>query len=235
MSQPKERIVTFKPGLSKQAPGSVLVNYGDTCVQCTASIDTFVPRFLKDSKQGWVTAEYSMLPGSTNERNSREAVRGKQSGRTSEIQRLIGRSLRSCVDLKALDGYTITIDCDVLNADGSTRTAAITGGCIALVQAIQSLQYAKKLGKRDPLLHLVASTSVGIVGGELFMDLDYQQDSNADADVNVVMNEDGMWIEIQGTSEKRPIKPNQFNELLVIAQQRCHTLIEAQKKYLHVK
>jgi ribonuclease PH len=225
------RPIQFSSGLSKQAPGSVLVYFGTTCVQCTASIEASVPRFLKDKKQGWVTAEYSMLPASTNQRNEREAVRGKQSGRTTEIQRLIGRSLRSCINLKALDGYTITIDCDVLNADGSTRTAAITGGCIALMQAIQSLQYTKKI-VRDPFNFLIASTSVGLVKNKLCVDLDYQKDSQADSDINVVMNEAGSWIEIQGTAERKPIEPAQFTALLDLARERCQYLIQEQKKYL---
>ncbi|MCB1828202.1 MAG: ribonuclease PH, partial [Coxiellaceae bacterium] len=190
------RPISFTRHFTKHAEGSVLTCFGDTKVICTASIDEGVPRFLKDSGQGWVTGEYGMLPRSTTERMSREAARGKQGGRTVEIQRLIGRSLRAAVDLEALDGYTITIDCDVIQADGGTRTAAISGSCVALIDAMRSLQYQNKL-KKDPLKHMIAGISVGIYEGTPVLDLDYAEDSNAHTDMNIIMTDNEAFIEIQ--------------------------------------
>jgi ribonuclease PH len=185
---------------TQHAEGSVLVEFGNTKVICTASVSESVPRFLKGKGQGWVTAEYGMLPRATNTRNDREAARGKQSGRTVEIGRLIGRSLRAAIDLKLLGEHAITIDCDVIQADGGTRTAAITGGLVALVDAIQYLLAEKKI-KKDPLLHWIGAVSVGIYKGVPVLDLDYPEDSVAETDMNVVMTDAGGYIEIQGTAE----------------------------------
>jgi ribonuclease PH len=185
---------------TQHAEGSVLVEFGNTKVICTASVSESVPRFLKGKGQGWVTAEYGMLPRATNTRNDREAARGKQSGRTVEIGRLIGRSLRAAIDLNLLGEHAITIDCDVIQADGGTRTAAITGGLVALVDAIQYLLAEKKI-KKDPLLHWIGAVSVGIYKGVPVLDLDYPEDSVAETDMNVVMTDAGGYIEIQGTAE----------------------------------
>ena len=225
------RALYFHTNYLPHAEGSVLVELGNTRVMCTASIQEGVPRFLRDSRQGWLTAEYGMLPRATHTRCDREATRGKQNGRTLEIQRLIGRSLRACVDLKKIGPYTITIDCDVLQADGGTRTAAISGGCVALVQALQRMQYQKKL-KHDPMNFLVAAVSVGIVNGKPVLDLDYVQDSNADTDMNIVMNENGDLIEIQGTAEQNPFSRQQLTSMLTLAEQGVLTIIEAQKSAL---
>ena len=187
------RPIQFERGFTCHAEGSVLVEFGNTKVICNASIENSVPRFLRGKGQGWVTAEDGMLPRSTNSRMGREAARGKQSGRTQEIQRLIGRSLRAAVDLKQLGENTIYIDCDVIQADGGTRTAAITGGCVALVDAIRYLQ-REKLIKTDPLLHMIAAVSVGVYKGTPVLDLDYPEDSNAETDINVVMDANGGYI-----------------------------------------
>ena len=187
------REVSIIPDFNIHAEGSALIKFGNTHVICNASIEKAVPRWMQDKKTGWITAEYGMLPRSTNERMNREAQRGKQSGRTMEIQRLIGRSLRQVVDLNKLTGYTITIDCDVIQADGGTRTASITGGTIALCKALQ------KIGKEDAINNLVAAVSVGIFENELILDLNYQEDSNAQCDVNIVMNDNMDFIEVQGT------------------------------------
>ena len=195
------RQVKITRDYTKHAEGSVLVEFGNTKVICNASIENNVPRFLRGKGQGWVTAEYGMLPRSTNSRMGREAARGKQSGRTQEIQRLIGRSLRAAVDLKQLGENTIYIDCDVIQADGGTRTAAITGGCVALVDAIRYLQ-RKKLIQADPLLHMIAAVSVGVYQGTPVLDLDYPEDSNAETDMNVVMDANG-YIEIQVRLKRR--------------------------------
>lgn len=216
---------------TKHAEGSVLVEFGDTKVICTASVTPGVPPFLKDSGQGWVTAEYGMLPRSTNERMAREASKGKQSGRTQEIQRLIGRSLRAAIDLSALTDYTLAIDCDVIQADGGTRTAAITGGCVAVVDAIQGLVKNGKL-KKNPIRQLVASVSVGIYQGEPVLDLDYVEDSKADTDMNVVMTEQGGFIEVQGTAERGEFQQSELDNLLVLAKDGIQQLIEMQKKAL---
>lgn len=225
------RQVTFTRQYTRYAEGSVLVEFGNTKVLCTASVDNSVPRFLKGTGQGWVTAEYGMLPRSTHTRNDREAARGKQSGRTQEIQRLIGRSLRAMVDLKKLGENTITIDCDVIQADGGTRTAAITGGAIALVDALNSLQNNKKVSG-DPLKGLVAAISVGMYKGEALLDLCYEEDSKCETDLNVVMTQSGEFIELQGTAESKPFTRAQCNEMLELAEKGIKELIELQQKAL---
>ncbi|MFN2329971.1 MAG: ribonuclease PH [Chromatocurvus sp.] len=194
------RTVTLERGYTRHAEGSVLVSFGDTRVICTASVEPGVPRFLRGTGQGWVTAEYGMLPRSTGSRMAREASRGRQGGRTLEIQRLIGRSLRAALDMKKLGENTITIDCDVIQADGGTRTASITGACVALVDALNGLQRSKAL-LSDPLQNMVAAVSVGIYQGVPVLDLDYAEDSRAETDMNVVMSEAGGFIEVQGTAE----------------------------------
>lgn len=216
---------------TRYAEGSVLVEFGHTKVLCTASIDSTVPRFLKGTGQGWVTAEYGMLPRSTHTRSDREAARGKQTGRTQEIQRLIGRSLRAMVDLNKLGEHTITIDCDVIQADGGTRTASITGAAVALVDAINHLLAEKKI-KHDPLVGLVAAISVGIYQDEVLLDLCYEEDSNCQTDLNVVMTQTGEFIEIQGTAEDKPFTRQQCNAMLEMAEQGIQQLIEQQKSAL---
>ncbi len=216
---------------TKHAEGSVLVEFGDTKVICTASASAGVPPFLKDSGKGWVTAEYGMLPRSTNERMAREASKGKQSGRTQEIQRLIGRSLRTVIDLSLLGEFTILIDCDVIQADGGTRTAAITGGCVALVDAVTVLMRNGKV-KNNPIQQLIASVSVGIFQGEPVLDLDYAEDSKADTDMNVVMTEHGGFIEVQGTAEKGVFQQSELDSLLVLAKAGVTQLIQKQKEVL---
>ena len=200
-------------------------------ILCTATINEGVPRFLREANQGWLTAEYGMLPRSTHTRNDREASRGKQSGRTQEIQRLIGRSLRSMINLKKLGDFTVVIDCDVLQADGGTRTASINAGCIALVQALQNLQY-KKMIKHDPINHLIGAVSVGIVNGKPVLDLNYQEDSNADTDLNIVMTEQGKLIEIQGTAEHNAFSRQELDQMLDLAHQGITKIIENQKAAL---
>jgi len=214
---------------TKHAEGSVLVEFGDTKVLCTASVTPGVPSFLKDSGKGWITAEYGMLPRSTHERMQREAAKGKQTGRTQEIQRLIGRSLRAAVDLALLGEYTIVVDCDVIQADGGTRTAAITGGCLALHDAILHLQNQKQI-TTNPFIQFVASVSVGIADGLAIIDLDYAEDSNAETDMNVVMTEKGQFIEIQGTAEKQTFSEKELGEMLALAKDGIAELIEVQKK-----
>lgn len=209
----------------------MLVEFGDTKVLCTASVENSVPRFLSGSGQGWVTAEYGMLPRSTGSRMDREAARGKQSGRTQEIQRLIGRALRAAVDLKALGEHTIKIDCDVIQADGGTRTASITGGCVALVDALTYLCENKKL-ETSPLRQLVASISVGIYKGQPVLDLDYAEDSNAETDMNVVMTEAGGFIELQGTGEDGEFTHDQLNAMVALAEAGIRQLLAAQKASL---
>ena len=216
---------------TKHAEGSVLVEFGDTRVLCTASVDNSVPRFLKGKGEGWITAEYGMLPRSTHTRNDREAARGKQGGRTLEIQRLIGRSLRAMVDLKKLGENTITIDCDVLQADGGTRTAAITGGAVALVDAL-SFMLAKKTIKQDPLKHLIAAVSVGIVKGAPVLDLDYNEDSACDTDMNVVMTQQRGFVEVQGTAEGAAFTREQADSMLILAEDGIATLITKQQEAL---
>ena len=211
------RDVSFELGFTKQATGSVLASFGDTRVLCTASISEGVPGFLRGKGQGWLTAEYGMLPGSTNSRVDREAVRGKQSGRTVEIQRLIGRSLRASIDLKKLGERTITIDCDVLQADGGTRTTAITGASVAVVAALNALQRDGNL-KTDPLISMVSAVSVGMWQGKAVLDLDYPEDSTADSDINVVMLANGGLIEVQGTAEEKVFSRAELNALLDLAE-----------------
>tara|TARA_R100000005_G_scaffold96732_1_gene86957 strand:- start:775 stop:1494 length:720 start_codon:yes stop_codon:yes gene_type:complete len=225
------RTVTLTRDFTCHAEGSVLVEFGATRVICTASVEPGVPRFLRGTGSGWVTAEYGMLPRSTGSRMDREASRGKQGGRTLEIQRLIGRSLRSAVDLKKLGEFTITVDCDVIQADGGTRTAAITGACVALVDALNHLQ-RKKLITTDPLLQMVASVSVGVFQGVPVLDLDYREDSRADTDMNVVMGEDGGFIEVQGTAEGQPFQRDEMNAMLDLAETGIRQLFEAQRRAL---
>ena len=225
------RQVKITRNYTQHAEGSVLVEFGNTKVICNASVENTVPRFLRGKGQGWVTAEYGMLPRSTNSRMGREAARGKQSGRTQEIQRLIGRSLRAAVDLKQLGENTIHIDCDVIQADGGTRTAAITGGCVALVDAIRYLQ-REKLIKTDPLLHMIAAVSVGVYKGAPVLDLDYPEDSNAETDMNVVMDANGGYIEIQGTAEEAPFSGEALMDMLQLANQGIADLVRVQNMAL---
>jgi ribonuclease PH len=225
------RAVRFTRNYTKHAEGSVLVEFGDTKVLCTASVDSGVPRFLKGKGEGWITAEYSMLPRATHTRNDREAAKGKQGGRTLEIQRLIGRSLRAMVDLKKLGENTIVIDCDVIQADGGTRTAAITGSAIALVDAL-TFMLNKKMMKQDPLKHLIAAVSVGIVNGEAVLDLDYDEDSNCDTDMNVVMSQLGGFVEVQGTAEGKAFTREQADAMLILAEQGIQSLIQQQQEAL---
>jgi len=210
------------------AEGSVLVEFGRTRVICTASVETGVPSFLKGKKQGWVTAEYGMLPRSTGSRMPREAAKGKQSGRTQEIQRLIGRSLRAAMDMQKLGENTITIDCDVIQADGGTRTAAITGACVALADACRAM-VAKGQIKEMPLKQMVASVSVGMYQGEAVLDLDYPEDSAAETDMNVVMNDAGGFIEIQGTAENAAFSEAEFNAMLALAKRGIADLFDIQQ------
>ena len=216
---------------TKHAEGSVLVEFGETKVLCNATIEESVPRFLKGQNQGWVTAEYGMLPRATNSRTQREAAKGKQTGRTMEIQRLIARSLRAMIDLKLLGEYTITLDCDVIQADGGTRTASITGACVALVDAINTMLASGKI-KQNPIKSLVAAVSVGIVNSEAVCDLEYIEDSNAETDMNVVMTDDGRIIEVQGTAEGEPFSHEELLTLLELAKNGITTIIEAQKQAL---
>lgn len=225
------REITIIRHFTKHAEGSVLVKFGDTHVVCTASIIEGVPRFLKGSKQGWLTAEYGMLPRATTERTEREAARGKQGGRTLEIQRLIGRSLRSVVDLKMIGENTITIDCDVLQADGGTRTAAITGSCVALADALVHMKHQGTI-KNNPFKQLVAAVSVGLYEGMPIIDLDYAEDSNAETDMNVVMNSDSGLIEIQGTAEKGSFQQRDLNSLVDLASNGIQELFAKQKEAL---
>lgn len=225
------RPIRFVRQYTKHAEGSVLVCFGDTHVLCNVSIETGVPRWLKGQGQGWITAEYGMLPRATTNRTDREAVRGKQSGRTQEIQRLIGRSLRAMVDLQKLGENTLHVDCDVIQADGGTRTASISGAAVALVDALSVLQQHKKL-KQDPLLDLVAAVSVGIKDGVALLDLDYAEDSSCDTDLNVVMTGAGGVIEVQGTAEKAPFSRAQLNQMLEYAEQGIAYIIEQQKQAL---
>ncbi|MDH3375485.1 MAG: ribonuclease PH [Gammaproteobacteria bacterium] len=225
------RHVSLTRHYTKHAEGAVLVEFGDTRVLCTASADEQVPRFLKGSSQGWVTAEYGMLPRATGSRSPREAVRGRQSGRTLEIQRLIGRSLRAAVDLNVLGERTITIDCDVLQADGGTRTAAITGGFVALADAVYDLQN-REIIKKNPILNQIASISVGIYQGQVVLDLDYTEDSQAETDMNVVMNDTLGFIELQGTAERGSFNDEQMLEMTHYAKQGIRTLINCQRQAL---
>ncbi|WP_304639278.1 ribonuclease PH [Pseudomonas sp.] len=225
------RQVTLTRHYTKHAEGSVLVEFGDTKVICTASVEAGVPRFLRGSGQGWITAEYGMLPRATGERMQREASKGKQGGRTLEIQRLIGRSLRAAVDLKSIGENTLHIDCDVIQADGGTRTASITGACVALVDALRTM---KKRGsiKKVPSVQMIAAVSVGIYQGVPVLDLDYLEDSAADTDLNVVMTDAGGFIEVQGTAEAAPFSPVELNAMLDLAKKGVEELFALQQAAL---
>ncbi|XOZ32138.1 ribonuclease PH [Halomonadaceae bacterium KBTZ08] len=216
---------------TKHAEGAVLAEFGDTQVICTASVENKVPPFLKGQGQGWVTAEYGMLPRSTGDRMGREASRGKQGGRTIEIQRLIGRSLRAAVDLEALGEHSVVIDCDVIQADGGTRTAAITGGCVALVDALNTLVANGRL-TRSPLKQMVGAISVGVYDGTPVLDLDYPEDSTAETDMNVIMTDKGGFIEIQGTAEGEAFEQQELDSMLTLARKGIDELFEAQKAAL---
>jgi ribonuclease PH len=227
------RNISIETNVNKYAEGSCLIRYGDTHVLCTATIEETLPPFLRNKNQGgWITAEYSLLPRSTENRVKREAAQGKQSGRTLEIQRLISRSLRSVVNLKVLGERQILVDCDVLQADGGTRTASITGGYVALTLALQKL-VEKKIFHRAPLNGAIAAVSCGIVAGEVLLDLDYKEDSNADVDSNFVINSQNRLIEIQGTAEKGSFSDEQFLQMLQLAKNGTNQLFDIQKKALN--
>ncbi|MQP76715.1 ribonuclease PH [Stenotrophomonas sp. MYb238] len=225
------RTVTLERGFTRHAEGSVLVSFGHTRVLCTASIENRVPAFLRGKGEGWVTAEYGMLPRSTHTRSDREAARGKQGGRTLEIQRLIGRTLRACIDRNALGERTITLDCDVLQADGGTRTAAITGAYVALVDAVNTLLKRGEI-KRNPVFGAVAAVSVGVYKGVPVLDLDYAEDSDCDTDMNVVMNDGGGFIELQGTAEGHAFRRDELDALLALADKGIGELFTAQQAAL---
>ena len=218
------RDITIEPNVNIHAEGSVLISFGNTKVICNASIENNVTRWMKNSDEGWVTGEYGMLPRSTNERMSREAARGKQSGRTQEIQRLIGRSLRQAVDLKYLKGKTINVDCDVIQADGGTRTASITGGCVALFLAIKNHHDDQRAIKS-----FVAAVSLGIKENKVLLDLDYEEDSTADTDLNIVMNDKNQIIGIQGTAEDAPFSKTELSDMLELGSSAINEIIERQK------
>ncbi len=228
------RDIKFTRNFTKHAEGSVLVEFGHTRVLCTATVEERVPRFLKGKGQGWVTAEYGMLPRSTNTRMGREAARGKQGGRTMEIQRLIGRSLRAAVDLKALGERSITLDCDDIQADGGTRTASITGACVALSDAVNGL-IKQGILKENPIQNMVASISVGIYQGVPVLDLDYAEDSNAETDMNVVMDETGEFIEIQGTAEGKTFSMDEMLAMTELAKNGIAEIISEQKQALEAE
>jgi ribonuclease PH len=225
------RAVRIERGYTRHAEGSVLVAFGDTRVLCTASVENRVPPFLRGKGEGWVTAEYGMLPRATHTRGDREAARGKQGGRTLEIQRLIGRALRACIDRGALGERTITLDCDVLQADGGTRTAAITGAYVALVDAASWLLQRREIA-RDPVFGAVAAVSVGVYRGTPVLDLDYAEDSDCDTDMNVVMNDGGGFIELQGTAEGHAFRRDELDALLALAEQGIGELFAAQREAL---
>ena len=225
------RAVSFERGFTRNALGSVLVSFGNTRVLCTASVEERVPGFLRGKGQGWLTAEYGMLPGSTHTRTNREASSGKQGGRTVEIQRLIGRSLRAVIDLQALGENTITLDCDVLQADGGTRTASISGAYVALVDALTAMQRKGKF-KQLPILGQLAAVSVGIYRGHPVLDLDYAEDSQAETDMNVVMNENGGFIEVQGTAEGHAFRRDELDALLALAEKGVAEITRCQREAL---
>lgn len=228
--QPDElRPIKLTRNYTAHAEGAVLVEFGQTQVLCTASVVEGVPRFLKGKDQGWITAEYGMLPRSTHSRMDREAAKGKQGGRTLEIQRLIGRSLRSCVNLKGLGEITLMLDCDVIQADGGTRTAAITGACVAMKDAVDWMVKKEKI-KRAPVFNFVAAVSVGIYRGEAVLDLDYAEDVIAETDMNLVMNEQGHFIEIQGTAEDKAFSQGELDSMLSLGRNGITKLIEMQKQ-----
>lgn len=218
---------------TKHAEGSVLIEFGETKVLCNATVEEGVPRFLKGQNKGWITAEYGMLPRATNTRTQREAAKGKQSGRTMEIQRLIARSLRAAVDLEKLGEYTITLDCDVIQADGGTRTASISGACVALYDALSSMVEKGSL-KTNPFKGFIAAVSVGIVDGKALCDLEYVEDSNAETDMNVIMTADNKMIEIQGTAEGVPFTHAELLTLLDLAQNGINDIVQAQKLALNI-
>jgi ribonuclease PH len=225
------RKIVLTCNYTKHAEGSVLVEFGDTRVICTASVEERVPPFLKGKGSGWITAEYGMLPRSTHERMGREASKGKQGGRTMEIQRLIGRSLRAALNLEALGERTITIDCDVIQADGGTRTASITGGFVALSLAVRRLQKQRKL-KADPVHGQIASVSVGIYKGVPVLDLDYREDCEAETDMNVVMNDAGAFVEVQGTAEGHAFRRDELDAMLDLADSGIKDLLQHQREAL---
>jgi ribonuclease PH len=227
------RAITFERNFTCHAEGSVLVSFGQTRVLCTASLTPGVPGFLRGKGQGWLTAEYGMLPRSTGSRMNREASRGKQSGRTVEIQRLIGRSLRAAIDLKALGENTLTLDCDVIQADGGTRTASISGACVAVVDALNTLQRKQSL-QADPLKFLIGAVSVGVWKGQAVLDLDYAEDSTADTDMNVVVAEGGGLIEVQGTAEGAAFERTELNSMLDLAVAGGQIIINKQREALSV-
>ena len=226
------RPVSFTRNYTLHAEGSVLVEFGNTKVLCTATVESGVPRFMKGQGKGWINAEYGMLPRSTHTRNAREASRGKQGGRTMEIQRLIARALRAAVDLKALGENTITIDCDVIQADGGTRTASITGACVALVDALTWMR-SKGIIKTNPMKHMIAAISVGIYKGNAIADLEYTEDSDAETDMNVVMTDTGKMIEVQGTAEGEPFSIEEMHEMLELAKHGIRELFDEQKAALN--
>ncbi len=225
------RRVTIERHYTRHAEGSVLVGFGDTRVLCTASVEERVPAWLRGKGEGWVTAEYGMLPRATGTRTGREAARGKQGGRTMEIQRLIGRSLRACVDRRALGERVITLDCDVIQADGGTRTASITGAYVALVDAVDTLLKRRAI-KRNPVFGAIAAVSVGIFHGQPVLDLDYAEDSDCDTDMNVVMNDGGGFIEIQGTAEGHAFRRDEMDAMLGLAEKGIAELVAAQRAAL---
>ncbi len=225
------RVVRFTPDFTRHAEGSVLTEFGDTRVLCTASVENRVPPWLRGKGSGWVTGEYGMLPRATNTRSSREATRGKQGGRTLEIQRLIGRSLRAIVDLEGLGERTVTLDCDVIQADGGTRTASISGAYVALALAMQRMSASKAL-RKNPMHGQVAAVSVGIYGGTPVLDLDYAEDSEAETDMNIVMNEAGNFVEVQGTAEGHAFSADEFNAMLDLARKGIGEIIVAQNDVL---
>ncbi len=227
------RPVSFITDFTKHAEGSVLVSFGDTRVICTATVEERIPRWMDKGQGGWVTAEYGMLPRSTNSRMGREAARGRQGGRTMEIQRLIGRSLRAALDLEKLGEHTITLDCDVIQADGGTRTASISGGFVAMAMAVNGLVKRGRLSE-NPILHHVASVSVGIFNGTPVLDLDYAEDSSAETDMNVVMNDAGGFIEVQGTAEGALFDRKEMNRMLDLAALGIQEIIAEQHKVLAV-
>jgi len=226
------RPVTITRNFTCHAEGSVLVEFGNTKVICNATVEEGVPRFMKGKGEGWITAEYSMLPRATHSRSGREAARGKQGGRTLEIQRLIARSLRAAVDLKLLGENTITLDCDVIQADGGTRTASITGACVALVDALTHMR-SKGILKANPLKHMIAALSVGVYKGNAIADLEYLEDADAETDMNVVMTETGKLIEVQGTAEGEPFSFEEMSEMLDLAKHGLRELFDIQKTALN--
>ncbi|MBS0200912.1 MAG: ribonuclease PH [Proteobacteria bacterium] len=229
------RDVSLTRHYTRHAEGSVLVAFGNTQVLCTASVEAKVPPFLRGKGEGWVTAEYGMLPRATHTRSDREAARGKQGGRTLEIQRLIGRALRACVDRRALGEHTITLDCDVLQADGGTRTAAITGAYVAMVDAVQTLVDSRAIklsNNRSPIVGAIAAVSVGIWRGVPVLDLDYAEDSACDTDMNLVMNDGGGFIELQGTAEGHAFRRDELDALLALGEAGCRQLFAAQQAAL---